>query len=61
MVIQECQSMSGAKPIVLWIVAGIGLILLYAAFKNKSPADIIKGTFGGGANTPPPSAGTTPS
>lgn len=51
--------MTGAKPIVLWIIAGIGVVLLYAAFKGKSPTDIIKGTFG--ANTAPPSTGTTPS
>lgn len=33
---------------ILWLVGGIGVLLLYAAYKRKSPLAIVQGVTGGG-------------
>lgn len=31
----------GSNKLILWVALGVGVILLYAAYKGKSPKDII--------------------
>lgn len=33
---------------VVWIVGGIGVLLVYSAYKHKSPLTVVTGVIGGG-------------
>lgn len=42
------------------VVLGIGAILLYCAFKNKNPKDVVLQAFGKAPTQPPPTNKATP-
>jgi len=35
--------MNGINPVIIWVLLGAGVILLYAAYKNKPVKDLITG------------------
>lgn len=47
--------MSGSmqKTLLLWLAGGAGVVLLYAAVKNKHPRDIMNNVMGNGFFTAP--------
>lgn len=53
-----------SRGMLLWLAAGGGVILIYAAYKNVSPASIVTGYFGAGGSVaakPGASGSGTPS
>ena len=39
-----------SSKLILWVALGVGVILLYAAYKGKNPKDIIAGVTSAPAN-----------
>lgn len=35
--------MKGADGLILWVLGGAGVLFLYAAYKNRSPQDVLTG------------------
>lgn len=48
-----------SKAIVLWMLGGVGIVLLYAAYKGKSPTSIFTGAFAKTGTPKPLSTKTT--
>lgn len=34
-----------SNGIVIWVLAGVGILLVYSAYKNQNPLNIIKGVL----------------
>ena len=43
----------------MWLVGGIGVLLVYAAYKRQSPLAIVGATVGTGPVPPVPTVGST--
>jgi len=48
------------RMLLLWLAVGAGVVLLYAAIKDKSPTGIVTGYFDNPAPNPTPDAPSTP-
>jgi hypothetical protein len=46
------------NPAIMWLIGGIGVLLLYAAYKRRSPWGIVGATVGTGQVPPVPTAGS---
>lgn len=44
---------------IMWLVGGIGVVLLYAAYKRQSPLAIVGAAVGTGPVPPVPTASST--